>query len=228
MQVIIMAGGKGTRLRPLTYSVPKPLLPIGETPILELMIRRLSFLGFKEITLMTGYRSELIEAYFGDGSKLGAKIDYIKEEKTLGTAGPLRLIKDLGEEPILVINGDILTKLDFKKMMDFHLQNEVNLTVGTRRYQEKLPYGVIEGEGEKIIRIKERPLLEFEISAGIYVLNPTLIQLIPQDTYFDMPDLISRAIEKEENVCKCLIEEYWLAIEKIDDLNGAMEEIKDW
>lgn len=228
MRVIIMAGGRGTRLRPLTYSVPKPLLPVGETPILELIIKRLSSLGFKEITLMTGYRSELIEAYFGDGTKLGVKLCYVKEGEARGTAGPLKLLEDLGEEPLLVMNGDILTKLDFRKMIDFHLQNGADLTIGTRIFQERLLYGVIEGEEERVTKVDERPLREFEISAGIYLLDPTLVQLIPSNTLFGMPELINRAIEEGKRVYKYSIKEYWLAIEKIDDLNGAMEEIRDW
>jgi len=223
-----MAGGRGTRLRPLTYSVPKPLLPVGETPILELMIKRLSSLGFKEITLMTGYRSELIEAYFGDGTKLGVKLKYVKEERVLGTAGPLRLLEDLGQEPVLVMNGDILTKLDFKRMIDFHLQNGADLTIGTRIFQERLLYGVIEGKEERVTKIDERPILELEVSAGIYLLDPALVQLIPSNTLFGMPELINRAIEEGKRVYKYPIKEYWLAIEKIDDLNGAMKEIRDW
>ncbi|HAV42550.1 TPA: hypothetical protein DCX15_00835 [bacterium] len=226
--MVIMAGGRGTRLRPLTYSVPKPLLPVGETPILELMIKRLSSLGFKEITLMTGYRSELIEAYFGDGTKLGVKLKYVKEERVLGTAGPLRLLEDLGQEPVLVMNGDILTKLDFKRMIDFHLQNGADLTIGTRIFQERLLYGVIEGKEERVTKIDERPILELEVSAGIYLLDPALVQLIPSNTLFGMPELINRAIEEGKRVYKYPIKEYWLAIEKIDDLNGAMKEIRDW
>jgi NDP-sugar pyrophosphorylase family protein len=226
MRIVILAGGRGTRLRPLTYSLPKPLLPIGETPILELMIRRFSTLGLNDITLMTGYRSELIEAYFGNGRRFNVRIRYVKEKKRLGTAGPLRLLKGL-EGPFLVMNGDILTGLDPKRMLNFHIKKGASITVGTRRYEETLPYGVVESEGDLVKGMKERPILRFEVSGGIYILEPSIIRLIEEDLYLDMPELILRAIDNGMKVLRYPIKEYWISIEKIDDLDGALKKVKD-
>jgi NDP-sugar pyrophosphorylase family protein len=189
MKAVIIAGGSGTRLRPFTFSIPKPLLPVREKPILEHTIRRLRSLGITDITLTLGYGAELIEAYFGDGRKFGVDIKYTREKKPLGTAGPLHLIKGL-RGPFLVMNGDILTRLDFNRMLRFHEKNRADITIAARKYRDRLPFGTLSCEGCRITGITEKPVTEYLVSAGIYIVSPAAARRIPANRFFTLPDLI--------------------------------------
>lgn len=225
-----MAGGLGTRLRPLTFSIPKPLLPVGEKPILEIILSKLKQQGFKDIILSVGYKSELIKTYFQDGSKFGVKIDYFDEEKRLGTAGSLRLIKDKFHlsGPFIVMNGDIITKLDFKKMIEYHLDKKSDLTVGIKDHKSQTPFGVIQLEDDVIKDIKEKPVLEFNISAGIYIVDSELVDTIPYNEHFDMPTLIKSGIEQNKKILGYKIKEYWLSLERLKSFDQASLQEKEW
>lgn len=230
MKVVILAGGLGTRLRPLTFSIPKPLLPVGEKPILEIILSKLKSYGLTDIIIAVGYKSELIKTYFGNGSKFGVDIEYIDEDKPLGTAGPLSSLKEKFEikEPILIMNGDILTKLDFRKMVDFHIKNNADITVGIKEHEQKTPFGVIDLDENKIKNIKEKPILTFNISAGIYVLNPSILDIVPKNTSYQMPDLIKNAMDKDKKVLGYKINEYWMAVEHMGSYEDAIAEIEKW
>ncbi len=220
MKAIVLAGGLGTRLRPLTFAIPKPLIPVGERPILEILIENLKTYGVTDIYLAVGYRAELIQLYFQDGQRFGVNIHYTREEKRLGTAGPLRLIRDrFGlSEPVLVMNSDIITKLNFEDFYESHLREAAVLTVGIREHEYIVPYGVVEMEERQICSIEERPRLSFNISCGIYVVSPHILDLVPDDQFFDMPDLIRLAVRNGHRTFVYQIREKWAAIESLGDL----------
>jgi NDP-sugar pyrophosphorylase family protein len=228
LKTIILAGGLGTRLRPITYSIPKPLLPVGRRPILEIQIMQLKAQGFSDIILATGYRAELIEAYFGDGKGWGVRIIYSKEEERLGTASPLRLVKHLLDESFLVLNGDVLVKMNFSHLMQFHKAEEATITVATKEHAITVPYGVIEGEGVCVKQIKEKPTLHFPIAAGIYVLEPSVIDLIPEGKYYDMPDLIRSVLQQGWRVLNYPIKGRWIDMGAFQDLEEANKDIRFW
>jgi len=220
MKAIILAGGLGTRLRPLTFAIPKPLIPVGERPILEVLIENLKAHGVTDIYLAVGYRAELIRLYFQDGQRFGINIHYSEEEKRLGTAGPLRLIRDrFGlSEPVLVMNSDIITKLNFEDFYESHLREAAVLTVGVREHEYVVPYGVVQMDEKQIRSIEERPKLSFHISCGIYVVNPGILDLVPEGQFFDMPDLIRVAVKSGYKTSVYQIREKWAAIESLGDL----------
>ncbi len=224
---MIMAGGLGTRLKPFTHIIPKPLLPVGEKSVLELTIQKLKEQGFAEIILAVNYKSDLFESYFGDGSKFGVKISYSKEQKRLGTAGPMLLARDRLKAPFLVLNGDILTNMDFNELRRFHLEKAADFTLVTKRIQLPLHYGVVEKQGDRILNIKEKPVVESEISAGIYYVNPGILDLIPPDEKFDMTDLMKKLIASEKMVAAYVLEDYWLDIGQMSDYEKAQEDFKD-
>ncbi len=220
MKAIVLAGGLGTRLRPLTFAIPKPLIPVGERPILEVLIENLKAHGVVDIYLAVGYKAELVQLYFQDGQRFRVNIHYSQEEKRLGTGGPLRLIRDrFGlSEPVLVMNSDIITKLNFQDFYQSHLTEDVAITVGIREYEYIVPYGVVKTEEMQISSIEERPKLSFNISCGIYVVNPHILDLVPDDQFFDMPDLIRGAIKSGYKLFPYQIREQWVAIESLGDL----------
>jgi len=225
MKAVILAGGRGTRLRPLTFSIPKPLLPINEKPILELILNNFKKFGITEVLISVGYQGELIKAFCGGGSKFGLSIKCIDEEKALGTAGPLSLMRDCfsQDETFVLMNGDIFTQLDFSKMIDFHNKGEYCMSIGYRAYEHKLPFGVLVRDGNRLCGgIIEKPSTTFDVSAGIYVLDASVIDFIPDDTFFTMPDLANKLLEKKFSVGAYLIKEYWLGIENIDHFNEAI------
>ncbi len=229
MKAVIMAGGLGKRLRPLTYSIPKPLLPVGKKPILEIIIGQLHKAGFNDIILTVGYKAELIQAYFRNGSNFGVNISYIKEPQELGTAGSLKLISDVDKNPFLVINGDILTKLNFKTIMDYHFIKKVEMTVGVVSYNVQVPYGVINTmENGLISNIEEKPTHNYFISSGIYVLNPEIIEFIPNNTFYGIPHLINKLIEVNKKVSAYHIKEDWVDIGAMDDLEKAILKEEYW
>jgi len=227
VKAVIMAGGKGTRLRPITFSIPKPLLPVGEKPILELIISRLCSLKIKDITIAVGYGAELIKAYFGNGKNFNIKINYVHEKNSLGTAGPLKLIKNL-KEPFLVMNGDIITKINFLDLFSYHNKNNAVMTIAVKKYTNQLPFGTISFNKNNIIDIEEKPVTTHLISTGIYILSPIATRLIPENTFFTIPDLIKALIKAKLNVVKYEFNEYWLAIEQLEQLEEANNNIKDW
>lgn len=227
MKAVILAGGEGTRLRPLTYAVPKPLLPIGRKPILEIIIEQLKKSGFVDIIITVEYKAELIEAYFRDGSSFGVKITYSHERGPSGTAGPLKLLEPLLDEPFVVMNGDLLTKLDFGTMYQFHLEKSAELTVGMINYPLKIPYGLIEMKNGKIIKIREKPDLNYNINSGIYVISSTALDAIPKGEFFDMPDLIQSLIDQKRRVEVYHIKEYWRDIGRMEDYQEVNSEIAE-
>ncbi len=220
MKAIVLAGGLGTRLRPLTFAIPKPLIPVGERPILEVLIENLKAHGVTDIYLAVGYRSELIQLYFQDGQRFGINIHYSQEEKRLGTAGPLRLIRDRFRlsEPVLVMNSDIITKLNFEDFYQSHLREASALTVGIREHEYIVPYGVVQIEEKQVRSVEERPRLSFHISCGIYAVNPDILDLVPKDQFFDMPDLVRVAVRSGFKTSVYQIREKWAAIESLGDL----------
>lgn len=210
MKAVILAGGEGARLRPLTYSIPKPLLPIGRKPILEIIIERLQNHGFTDIILNVGYKAELIEAYFRDGSSLDVKITYFQEDKPFGTVGPVKLIEHLlDNQPFITMNGDLLTDLDFGEMYNAHVDELAELTMATKIYNVRLPYGIVSKQDSKIVSITEKPELEFLINAGIYVVSPSALDIIPKDESFDMTDLIQMLINQGRRVKTYYIDGEW-------------------
>lgn len=225
MKAVIMAGGLGKRLAPLTDTIPKPLLPIGEKSILELIIRRLKLAGCDEIIIATNYKSSLFEKYASHLADLGLKISFSREETPLGTAGPLKLIRDKLTEPFIITNGDIITTLDFKKLYDHHVKKGMRLTVCTKEVETPLHYGIIElNEQFDILNVKEKPSLKFEINAGVYVLDPKVIDEMP-DGFYHMTDLIKDLLKKEK-INGFRIEDYWLDVGQISTYNQANGEVE--
>jgi len=226
MKAVILAGGLGTRLRPLTQIIPKPLLPVGEKSLLEITILNLKRFGFDEVILATNYKSDLFESYFGDGSKFGIKVTYSKEKEPLGTAGPLLLVKDKLTEPFLVMNGDILTNLDFSKLIGFHKTNSADFTVVSKIIEHPLHYGVVKAEDSRVTAIEEKPVIESEINAGIYALSPVALSRIPENRFFTMTELIKSLISNRNKVLRYKLDDYWLDIGQMSDYKKAQDDIK--
>lgn len=224
-RAIILAGGKGVRMRPLTYTIPKPLLPVGEKPILEEIVERLAAAGLRTFVIAVGYRAELIETYFTDGAHFGVTIEYVRETHPLGTAGPLAQVRDGialdPAEPLFVMNGDILTDLDARAFLDAHRASGCEITVATREYQLQHPYGVITLDGDRVAGIVEKPAVTDVVSAGIYAIQPSALDLIPTDAFFDMPDLVNALVAAGRPVGAYRFEGEWLAIDRPQQLEDA-------
>lgn len=225
--VFIMAGGFGTRLRPLTDHCPKPMLKIGDKPILETVIRNFIKAGFVNFYISTHYMPELIQQHFGDGSSFGVKISYVHEQSPLGTGGSLGLLpKDLPKNlPLIMMNGDVLTKVDFQRLLEFHIEHDADATMCVREYDYQIPYGVINGEGNRITSMVEKPIQRFFVNAGIYVVSSAVIQSVPENHHIDMPTLLEQHMNKRNNVLMFPIHEYWLDIGRMDDFNRAQTDI---
>lgn len=221
MKAVILSGGLGTRLKPFTEVIPKPLLPIGEKAILEVQIERLRDHGFDTVILATNYKSEYIENFFGDGSRYGIRLKISKEETPMGTAGPLSLLKEELQEPFLVMNGDILTLLDFSAMYEFALQRSAPLTIGIKKEILPFAFGNIFFDGDYVTDIQEKPNLELYILAGIYVMNPEIFDYIPDRQHYDMDKLIKRLLSEKVPIPKYDIHEYWLDIGRVGDFEKA-------
>lgn len=226
-KVVLMVGGLGTRLRPLTDDTPKPMLTVGDKPILETIILNFKKYGFINIILCVSYKAEKIISYFADGSEFGVNIEYIHEEKRMGTAGALSLIKSGLDEDFFVMNGDLLTNMDFGNMMDYHIRNSAYSTMGVRAYDFQVPYGVVNVEGIDIKTIDEKPVHNFFVSGGIYILNPKVLKFIPKDDFFDMPTLFEKVIEEQLKSISFPIREYWLDIGRIEEFNKANAEYSE-
>lgn len=222
--VMLMAGGRGERLRPLTEQLPKPMLPIGGRPLLEIIIEEAARFGLKRFYLSVNYRAEAIIDHFGDGSRFGVEIRYLREDQQMGTAGALSLLRERPADPLLVMNGDLLTKLDFARLLDYHKARGADITVCVRAFDVELPFGVLTVDGESIRSIVEKPVEKFLVNAGIYVLQPSLIDRVPQGRRFDMPDLIREVLADGHAVRGFPIHEYWIDIGRADDLARASNE----
>jgi dTDP-glucose pyrophosphorylase/CBS domain-containing protein len=226
IRAMVMAGGFGQRLRPMTADLPKPMIPIGDRPVMEHILTHLREAGIHRVNVTTHYRPEKITSYFGDGSALGLDIRYVEEKEPLGTAGALGLI-DVPTEPMLVINGDILTRLDFGAMATFHREHRALLTVAVRRYDVDVPYGVVETEGIRVHALSEKPRLSFFVNAGIYLLQPEVYSYLPEGQRFDMTDLIQSLLDEGREVVSFPIREYWLDIGEHADYQRAQEDFRN-
>ena len=226
-QAVIMAGGRGSRLHPLTERVPKPMLPVGDRPLMEFIVQQLRSAGINRISVSVHHKSETIIEHFGDGREFGVEISYVTEERSLGTAGALGLMES-PQETMLVINGDILTQVDIRAMMQFHREHRSYLTVAVQHRNLQFQYGVIECEGTSVRRITEKPSLSFLVNAGIYLLEPPVYRFIPNDERYDMTDLIQRLLDENYTVVAFPVHEYWLDIGEKADYEQAQEHVKSW
>lgn len=224
--VFLMAGGFGTRLRPLTDNCPKPLLKVGGTPILETTLLRFIKFGFRNFYISTHYMPEMIQEHFGDGSQWGVNIQYVHEESPLGTGGALGLLpKDMPDLPIIMMNGDLLTKIDFVNLLNFHDKHQAIATMAVRQYDYQIPYGVIEGENSRITSIVEKPTQRFFVNAGIYVVSQALAKSVKENSNIDMPTLLEQQMHDDKDVMMFPIHEYWLDIGQKDDFDQAQLDI---
>jgi dTDP-glucose pyrophosphorylase/CBS domain-containing protein len=216
IRALVMAGGYGTRLRPLTDDRPKSMLPVGDRPLLEHIVEQLQQAGIKRVHLATHYKAEAIAEHFGDGHRFGVEINYINEDAPLGTAGALALMAD-SEEPLLVMNGDILSDVNVASMVDFHRTQGAALTIAVRPYDVQVPFGVVRVDGMEVIAVEEKPIVTHLVNAGIYVLQPGVCRLVPSGRPFDMTDLIAASIDARLRVISFPLREYWLDIGRADD-----------
>jgi len=220
--VFIMAGGFGTRLRPLTDNCPKPMLKIGDKPILETLILNFKKAGFHNFYISTHYLPEVIKEYFGNGEKHNISIHYVHEDQPLGTGGALGLLPDdLPDIPLLMINGDVLTTIDFNKTLAFHNKHQAAATMCVREYEYQVPYGVIESKGNNITSMIEKPIQRFFVNAGIYIVSPTVVRDVKKGERIDMPTLLERNITRGAEILKYPVHEYWLDIGRMDDYTRA-------
>lgn len=224
--VFLMAGGFGTRLRPLTNNCPKPLLKVGDKPILEITLLNFIKSGFVNFYISTHYLPEMIKDHFGDGSKWGVCITYVHEETPLGTGGALGLLpNDTPELPLILMNGDILTNMNFRKLLDFHDSESADASMCVREYEYQIPYGVIQGEHGQVRSMVEKPIQIFHINAGIYVINPSIIKQVTPQMVIDMPTLLESNINEKGKVIMFPIHEYWLDIGRMEDYEKAQSDI---
>ena len=225
LTAVVMAGGYGKRLHPLTETVPKPMLSVQGKPLLERLIQRLREDGIRNVHVTTNYKGEDIIQHFGDGNGFGVEMGYVAESEPLGTAGSLRLL-DPPKGPFLVINGDILTKVNFRSMLAFHLDHEAEMTVAVRQYTVEVPYGVIDVNGMDVLGVQEKPCITSLINAGIYLLNPSVLEFIPKsEGKFDMTTLINMLVAARKRVVSFPVREYWLDIGHIDDYERAQADV---
>lgn len=225
LRAVIMAGGFGKRLLPLTASTPKPMLQVGDRPLLQHTIEQLGQTGIRQIHITTHYLADKIREHIGDGSALGLSVQYSHEIEPLGTAGSLRLLGPAGEDPLLVINGDVLTTIDYRAMLQYHREHDAQATVGVRRYAMTVPYGVVECTGPHVRGIREKPDLCFFFNAGIYLIEPEVRRFIPAGRRTDMTDVIDSMLTAGERVVSFPIHEYWLDIGRLDDYERAQIDI---
>lgn len=224
--VFLMAGGRGTRLQPLTDHCPKPLLKVGKKPILETILEGFIESGFRKFFISTHYRSDMVRQHFGDGSQWQVSIDYTEESEPLGTGGALGLLpSDLPDHPLIMMNGDILTNVNFPALLDYHIEAGADATVCVRQQQYQIPYGVIQSNDFKIQHIDEKPINRFYINAGIYVINPSIVKQVKQGEYLDMPNLLNQQIHSGANVMMYPLDEYWLDVGRMNDFHQAQQDL---
>ena len=223
IKVVILAGGRGTRLAPYTMILPKPLMPINDLPVLEIIIRQLRNAGFLDITLSVGHLASLLEAYFGDGNRWGMTIRYSREDQPLGTAGPLAIVPGL-TDTFMVMNGDILTTLNYEDMVNFHQKHGAVATVGLFKKRVKIDLGVVDTDAEdRITAYVEKPILSYDVSMGVYVMEPSVLRYIPSGERFDLPDLMKRLVAERQLVIGYRLDGYWLDIGRYEDYVNAAE-----
>lgn len=222
--VVVMAGGRGERLRPLTDSIPKPMIKVAGRPILERIVLHLVGYGIRKIFISVNYMSETIENYFKEGSAFGCQIEYLRETNPLGTGGALSLLPDKPEHPILILNGDLMTQVDVASMIEFHASGGYKATLGVHEHVYTVPYGVVDVQGDLISSIKEKPSQLWLANAGIYVLSPDLLARIPKDTQYFMPSLVEECLDKGEKVGAYRIDDDWLDVGRHTELKKARGE----
>lgn len=225
--VVLMAGGLGSRLGELTANCPKPMLKLADKPILEIIIENLKEHGFKNFYISVNYKSEIIESYFGDGSTHGVNIFYIKEKERMGTVGSLSLLDPINDLPLIVMNADVLTKLNFSEFIDYFQANSLDACLCTFRHDYQIPFGVVHFDGELVVKIEEKPMQSSLVNAGIYLLNSNLLNLIPKNTFFDMPVLLEKIISEKYRLGTFQVNDYWLDIGRRDDFNRAENDYKN-
>ena len=227
MKAVILAGGKGTRLKPYTTVFPKPLMPINDKPILEIVIRQLKSHGFDEVIITVGHLAELIMTFFGDGSKFGVKIKYSREDKPLGTAGGLGLLKQELNETFLMMNGDVLTSLNYSDLTDYHKRNGAIATIALNKREVYIDFGVVELDNDNsIVGYKEKPKINYLVSMGVYVFEPEILKYIGPKKFLDFPDLVKKLISNGETVKGYVYDGYWLDIGRPGDYERANREIE--
>ena len=225
--VVIMAGGRGLRLQELTRDIPKPMLPVGSRPLLETIVREYVAQGFHRFYMAVNYKADQIESHFGDGSSLGATICYLRERERLGTAGALSLLPEKPTEPVVVTNADLLTREDYGDMVDRHVASGAVATMAVRDYEMQIPYGVVRERDGTIEAIEEKPIQRFVVSAGMYVLSPEAIELVPSDTFFDMPTLFEMLARQGKRTRCHPIDGYWLDIGRATDYEKANSDFRE-
>lgn len=226
-EVVLMAGGLGRRLKQLTKNTPKPLLHIGDKPILETILENFVAYGFSHFTISLGYLGEMIQSYFGDGERWGVRIRYVQEEQPLGTAGALSLLPERPKERFFVMNGDVLTKVNFRQLMRFHREHQADATMCVRGFQHQVPYGVVESDGAMIQSIKEKPIENVMVNAGVYLLEPMVLDFIAPDQPLDMPNLFETLIAQQRHAAAFPIHEYWMDVGEPDKFEQADKEYTD-
>jgi dTDP-glucose pyrophosphorylase len=219
--VVLMLGGLGTRLYPLTQTVPKPMLKVGNRPILEHIIETLVEQGFREFYFCINYLGHMIRDYFGNGERWGVSIHYVEEDQRMGTAGALSLLPHRMQTPFLVMNGDLLTKLDFKDFMNFHHEQKAVATMCVREHEHQIAYGVVELKDQLITRVLEKPIYRYWVNAGIYALSPQALDWVPTNSFYDMPTLIDQLIEQKMIVSAYQLQDYWLDIGQMKEFEQA-------
>lgn len=218
---VIMAGGEGRRLRPLTDTIPKPMIKVGDEPVLKRIIDGLSQAGIKNVFISINYLGETIKEYFGNGSKFGVNINYLAEKEKLGTGGALSLLPNEISSPCLILNGDVVTDINFSNLVDFHIQHNASMTVAAAEYNVAVPYGVLELADHYVLGLKEKPSHKFMCNAGVYAINASLLRLVPKDTFYNMTDLLQDTINLGLHVAAFPIREYWTDIGRKEDLDRA-------
>ena len=223
-KVILMVGGLGTRLRPLTNDVPKPMLDVGNKPILHTIVENFAKYGYTDIIMCVNYKSEIIKEYFGNGDKFGVKIEYVLESKRMGTAGALSLLKERPKDDFFVMNGDLLTNVNFEYLHEYHKDSNALASICIRKYEMQVPYGVVNVRANKVTSIEEKPTQSFFVSAGIYMFSPIVLDFIPKGVFYDMPTLFSELLKHDFPIHPFPIREYWLDIGKMDEYRRANDE----
>ena len=223
-KVILMVGGLGTRLRPLTNDVPKPMLDVGNKPILHTIVENFAKYGYTDIIMCVNYKSEIIKEYFGNGDKFGVKIEYVLENQRMGTAGALSLLKERPKDDFFVMNGDLLTNVNFEYLHEYHKDSNACASICIRKYEMQVPYGVVNVRANQVISITEKPTQSFFVSAGIYMFSPIVLDFIPKGVFYDMPMLFGELLKQGFAVYPFFIREYWLDIGKMDEYRRANDE----
>ena len=220
-KVVLMVGGLGTRLQPLTENIPKPMLEVGNKPILQTIVEKFAEYGYLNIVMCINYKSHVIKDYFGDGAEFGVNIEYVSEKDRMGTAGALSLLKDKPQEPFFVMNGDLLTNANFEHLHNFHISNNSIGTMCVRDYDFQVPFGVVSIKDTKILSIDEKPMHKFFVNAGIYMFDPEILDYIPKNEFYDMPTLFKKLIDKNKKVISFPLREYWLDVGRIEEYEKA-------